>query len=37
MKVIQKNTIEYNKIEDIQTVLNEGEPALQNITTMTAM
>ena len=25
------------KIEDIQTILNEGEPALQGITTMTAM
>ena len=35
-RIIKIGNNEY-KIEDIQTVLNEGEPALQNITTMTAM
>ena len=35
-RIIKIGNNEY-KIEDIQTILNEGEPALQNITTMTAM
>ena len=35
-RILKLGGVEY-KIEDIQTILNEGEPALQGITNMTAM